>query len=689
MQAVLDAFQRTADALEAGDHIMAEAHLQAARGAFPSVPDSQRAGLIARGRELARRVAMLQASNLDSGYGDDEALAATYAAYEQGEYGYAEPTLADLEVAAPRPAPGIPNPPEPEELLERFGLSAFRPGQRDAVQAALDGRDSLIVFATGSGKSLCYQLPAIASDRLTVVVSPLVALIADQHQRLLAGGHRSVMLAATLGEDHNRQALADIRTGRATIVFCAPERFASAAFRSALSRRAIALFVVDEAHCVAEWGHDFRPDYLRLAQIVDALGRPPIMACTATATPQVAEEIVTRLGLRDPLILRRGFDRPNLSFDVIELEGKGAVARKRALLLEGLADPANRPAVVYCGSRKDTEAVKDLLSSQGINAVAYHAGLEPQTRQRAQEKFMEGAAEVVVATNAFGMGVDKHNIRSVWHWALPTSVEAYYQEAGRAGRDGQPARAVLLAMRGDLGRLIQFIKQSELCVDDVLAVVEQLRRLADPEGVVLVDAASQDDRQRIAVSIAERAGGLTLAPAGGGRLAIRLADRPDRRAVAALCREAVGRRWDAYQALRAFTDSQVCRRRQLLDHFGDDEPMAPQGRCCDVCDPLDWLDLSVDSAAVLPSVSKKASRRAGSRPRTETPVDGDAMERLKAWRMERAEGKPAYTVTTNAALEEVLRQRPRDRSGLLAIKGIGEAFVAKHGQSLLDLLQTL
>jgi len=329
----------------------------------------------------------------------------------------------------------------PEKLLGLLGLETFRPGQREAVQSALDGRDSLVVMPTGGGKSLCYQLPALAGQDLTVVVSPLIALMRDQCSRLTDLGHPAVMLASGGDGESNRQALEAVRDGRAAVCFAAPERFASAAFRNAISRRAIALFVVDEAHCVSEWGHDFRPDYLRLVSVIQDLGHPPVMACTATATPKVAEEIVARLGLREPVRVRSGFDRPNLSFDVLPFDGEGSVARKRATLLAGVNMPENRPAVVYCGTRKSTEEVADLLTGAGLQTVAYHAGMNAETRSRRQDAFMTGAADVVVATNAFGMGVDKADIHSVWHWALPTSVEAYYQEAGRAGRDGKPSRA--------------------------------------------------------------------------------------------------------------------------------------------------------------------------------------------------------------------------------------------------------
>ena len=250
------------------------------------------------------------------------------------------------------------------------------------MQATLDGRSTLLLFPTGSGKSLCYQLPAIADgDGLTVVVSPLIALIADQHNRLTALGVRSAMLASTLSGQEAADALQTLQTD-AQIVFCAPERFANGAFRRALSNRRIRLFVVDEAHCVSQWGHDFRPDYLRLRQVIEELGRPPVMAATATATPKVADEIVARLGIDDPLVVSRGFDRPNISFDTVQFAGDGAVGRKRATLLGGLADPANRPAIVYCGTRRDTEELMTEMRSQGLAAMGYHAGMDADTRAR-------------------------------------------------------------------------------------------------------------------------------------------------------------------------------------------------------------------------------------------------------------------------------------------------------------------
>ncbi|HSZ05494.1 MAG TPA: RecQ family ATP-dependent DNA helicase [Solirubrobacteraceae bacterium] len=614
--------------------------------------------------------------------------------------------------------------PTPEELLARFGLQRFRPGQREAVQAALDGRDSLVVMPTGGGKSLCYQLPALASDQmgggLVVVVSPLIALMSDQWRRLQGAGVRAAMLASGMQDGHNARALRDIEAGDTQLVLAAPERFASGAFRAALARRRVALFVVDEAHCVAEWGHDFRPDYLRLHDAIASLGRPAVMAATATATPRVADEIAARLGLRDWVSIRSGFDRPNLTFDVVGLEGKGAVARKRAALTHALTggsgaggalDPGDSsptlPAIVYCGTRKDTDEVADGIRREGIATVTYHAGMSPDARRESQAAFMEGRAQVVVATNAFGMGVDKADVRTVAHWALPTSLEAYYQEAGRGGRDGEPARALLLASRMDLGRLIRFIKEREMTVEDVKRYVASLRHGAE-DGTVTIGHGELGERQRVLLSVAERAGAVELQPGGRDGLLVTLTGAGSPRRAQMAIQAARNRGWEAYRSIERYSaEGQTCRRRQILDHFGDRALGAPTGRCCDVCDPDTALEQAL-RAAPTTSARRRAGAGAGAgsggllaggagsggRGRSSTaaeeeglePVDEREFDQLRAWRLERSEGKPAYTVATDAALRALLRGRPRSVAALLEVRGIGPAFCEKHGEALLAAL---
>jgi RecQ family ATP-dependent DNA helicase len=498
-----------------------------------------------------------------------------------------------------------------DDLLMKLGFAAFRPGQREAVEAALEGRDSLVVMPTGGGKSLCYQLPGLASEDLTIVVSPLIALMNDQWRRLTAAGHPVAMISSGMSAEAARAALDQVRGGAARIVYCSPERFASTVFLEALGQRRIDLMAVDEAHCVSEWGHDFRPDYLRLPEVAERLGRPTVMACTATATKAVAAEIVARFGLREPLQVRSGFDRPNLSFDVVQLEGKGSKARRLALLEAGLADPGNRPAIVYCGTRRDTDEVAEALRGTGLRALGYHAGMESEDRTETQRRFMAGEAEAIVATNAFGMGVDKADVRSVWHMAIPTSLEAYYQEAGRGGRDGLPARAVLLAMRADLGRLVRFIEQR------------------DPE--------------------------LTIARERG---------------------------WRDYRTIKSFIYSERCRRRSVLDHFGDREAGRPLGRCCDVCDPEGWLPDPEQIVVRAPGRSKPAAAP----PAELSDADGPLFEELKAWRLRAADGKPAFTIAHNTTLAAIAATRPTDESSLLAIRGVGPSFIAKHAAEVLAIV---
>ncbi len=580
--------------------------------------------------------------------------------------------------------------PDPEALLERFGLSSFRPGQREAVVAALEGRDSLVVMPTGGGKSLCYQLPALAGEGLVLVVSPLIALMADQLRRLQEAGVPACMLASGMGEGHNERSLADIRAGQVRLALVAPERFSSAAFRAALADTRVGLFVVDEAHCVTEWGHDFRPDYLRLHDAIGALGRPPVMALTATATPRVAEEIQRRLGLSRPVSVRSGFDRPNIAFDVVGMEGKGAVARKRAALMHVLRGEGCRPAIVYCGTRKDTESVAELIRAGGITAGAYHAGMSPQQRENSQQAFMEGRNEVIVATNAFGMGVDKADVRAVVHWALPTSLEAYYQEAGRGGRDGQAARAVLLAARVDLGRLIRFIKERETSVEDVKRFVGSLRAGSD-DGTVLLAHGELDERSRVLLSIAERAGAAELAPGTRGGLLVTLTGKGSTREAQVAIQVARNRVWEAYHSIERYSSGTgICRRRQILEHFGDPEGPSPLGRCCDVCDPDPALAGALEQDP-LPRRGSRASRARGSAQlaaavEDEEPVNEAQFDELRAWRLERAEGKPAYTVATDSALRGVLRRRPQALPEVIEVRGLGAAFCEKHGESLLQQL---
>jgi ATP-dependent DNA helicase RecQ len=342
-----------------------------------------------------------------------------------------------------------------EALRKFFGYDAFRPGQEEIIRTAIAGEDTLVVMPTGGGKSLCYQIPAIILDGVTIVVSPLIALMKDQVDALERRGVRATTINSTLDFSQLRQRMTDIRYGLYRLVYVAPERFESSAFLDLMREVPISLFAIDEAHCISEWGHDFRPSYLKIVDAIEALGRPPVIALTATATPYVQQDIIQQTGLRDPKRFVRGFDRPNLSYNALESNDKDADLR-RIMTGEMRRDGA---AIVYCGTRRAVESVGTMLHAEGLPISVYHAGMRDEHRRAAQEAFADGRAKIIVATNAFGMGIDKADVRHVVHYDMPGSIEAYYQEAGRAGRDGLPSDCTLL-FNGRDRRLQEFFIRS-------------------------------------------------------------------------------------------------------------------------------------------------------------------------------------------------------------------------------------
>ena len=332
-----------------------------------------------------------------------------------------------------------------ETLELYFGFTSLRPGQNEVVEAVMQGRDALAIMPTGGGKSLCYQLPALCRGGVTIVVSPLIALMKDQVDALVARGIPAAAINSSLGADEYRQVMADFRAGTLRLVYVAPERFGQEGFMNTLSRMPVSLLAIDEAHCLSQWGHDFRPDYLRLGRVREALGCPQTIALTATATQFVREDILRTLQLREPAVIVSGFGRENLDFAITHCDSHRAKYDRIRRIMQKW-----KTGIVYCSTRKNVMRVYDEIRDAGLRVVAYHAGMTDEEREFSQNDFISGRADVVVATNAFGMGIDRADVRFVVHFEIPGSVEAYYQEAGRAGRDGEPAVCELLFNHVDL-----------------------------------------------------------------------------------------------------------------------------------------------------------------------------------------------------------------------------------------------
>ncbi len=600
-----------------------------------------------------------------------------------------------------------------EALRHYFGHSAFRPGQERLIDAVLDGRDVLGVMPTGGGKSLCYQVPALLLPGVTLVVSPLISLMKDQVAALQAAGAPAACLNSALSLEQLRTVYSRARQGAYKLLYVAPERLEGEGFDRLVRELEVPLVAVDEAHCISQWGQDFRPSYLRISAFLEGLPRrPAVAAFTATATGPVQQDIVQLLALRDPVREVTGFDRPNLFFDVQHPRSK------LAALLKLVEERPGRSGIVYCATRSGVEKVCQALEARGVSATRYHAGLEPEERQRNQDDFQFDRKAVMVATNAFGMGIDKSNVSYVVHYNMPKSLEAYYQEAGRAGRDGEAADCILLYSAGDIATarfLIENGGNEELTPEAREAVRRHdYQRLSAMTGYCRTTACL---RGRI-LDYFGQSHDASCGSCGNCRGEFASEDITVSAQMILSCVVRVREKLGYYvgktlivQVLRGSRDQRV---RDLgLDKLSTFGLMAQlsAGRVRELMEYLElegFLRTNPAHSTLEPAGKARSLLFAGEtlsmplrkdRVREKKPASkGTALpeareERLLAAlrtlraRLAQAEGVPAYIVFSNATLADMARRAPRTMEAFLEVSGVGRVKAAKYGEAFLRVIQ--
>ncbi|HLH02276.1 MAG TPA: ATP-dependent DNA helicase RecQ [Bryobacteraceae bacterium] len=475
-----------------------------------------------------------------------------------------------------------------------FGFDKLRPGQEEAIRSLLARRDTLVVMPTGSGKSAIYQVAGAMRRGAMLVISPLIALQKDQVDSIAASeaGLEAMVLNSTLSASELESALEQVAAGQFKFVFLAPEQLAKEEVSESLAKAGVKMIVIDEAHCISQWGHDFRPDYLQLGRMIEALGHPVTLALTATASETVRAEIIERLGMRKPRVFVTSFDRPNIRLRVDRFEEEH---RKLEAITHQIRW-ADKPGIVYVGTRKMAEEIMRGLGEEGIRALFYHGGMKAAEREEIQDRFMSGDADVIVATNAFGMGIDKPDIRFVYHYDAPDSLDSYYQEIGRAGRDGERAEAILFYRKEDIGAQAFHTgsgKVDEQQLEQVTNALANRRGKASLDEIAAETQLSPRRLQSIFHKLAD-AGAVEILASGEVKLVRRVDLEEAAESIAETDQDRQNANRERLERMREYAETSNCRRQLLLNYFGE-EFEGPCGNCdnCEASDPEATVDPSL------------------------------------------------------------------------------------------------